>query len=83
MDYLKYSAPSLFHVCLIKYLIDSCDWQVLDEYQKKFGDSWRTAQQDSTQTWPYLGEALTKFQVCLLICCCPRLFIWSHKATYG
>ncbi|XP_021814075.1 VAMP-like protein YKT61 [Prunus avium] len=36
--------------------------QVLDEYQKKFGDSWRTAQQDSTQTWPYLGEALTKFQ---------------------
>lgn len=36
--------------------------QVLDEYQKKFGDSWRTAQEDSTQPWPYLNEALTKFQ---------------------
>ncbi|XP_048422810.1 fructose-bisphosphate aldolase 3, chloroplastic-like [Pyrus x bretschneideri] len=36
--------------------------QVLDEYQKAFGDSWRTAQQDGTQPWPYLTEALTKFQ---------------------
>ncbi|TQD82882.1 hypothetical protein C1H46_031547 [Malus baccata] len=35
---------------------------VLDEYQKAFGDSWRTAQQDGTQPWPYLSEALTKFQ---------------------
>ncbi|GFY99634.1 SNARE-like superfamily protein [Actinidia rufa] len=35
---------------------------VLDEYQKNFGDSWRTVQADSTQPWPYLSEALTKFQ---------------------
>jgi synaptobrevin family protein YKT6 len=37
--------------------------QVIDEYQKNFGDSWRAAQADSTQPWPYLNEALTKFQV--------------------
>ncbi|XP_057967688.1 VAMP-like protein YKT61 [Malania oleifera] len=36
--------------------------QVLDEYQKNFGDSWRTVQADNTQPWPYLNEALTKFQ---------------------
>ncbi|KAH6794377.1 SNARE-like superfamily protein [Perilla frutescens var. hirtella] len=36
--------------------------QVLDEYQKNFGDSWKTAQADNTQQWPYLSEALTKFQ---------------------
>ncbi|CAN6563972.1 unnamed protein product [Malus baccata var. baccata] len=36
--------------------------QVLDEYQKNFGDSWRTAKQDGTQPWPYLSAALTKFQ---------------------
>jgi len=36
--------------------------QVLDEYQKNFGDSWKTAQTDNTQPWPYLSEALTKFQ---------------------
>ncbi|KAI9191879.1 hypothetical protein LWI28_014911 [Acer negundo] len=36
--------------------------QVLDEYEKTFGDSWRTAQADSTQQWPYLNEALAKFQ---------------------
>ncbi|KAL1325649.1 hypothetical protein HN51_035701 [Arachis hypogaea] len=36
--------------------------QVLDEYNKKFGESWRSAQTDSTQPWPYLDEALTKFQ---------------------
>ncbi|KAE8687655.1 VAMP-like protein YKT62 [Hibiscus syriacus] len=36
--------------------------QVLDEYQKSFGESWRTAEADRTQTWPYLDEALTKFQ---------------------
>ncbi|KAI8535898.1 hypothetical protein RHMOL_Rhmol10G0210600 [Rhododendron molle] len=44
----------------------SClDWLVdllIDEYQKNFGDSWRTMQADSTQPWPYLNEALTKFQ---------------------
>ncbi|KAG8639412.1 hypothetical protein MANES_14G141300v8 [Manihot esculenta] len=36
--------------------------QVLDEYQKNFGDSWRTVQEDNVQAWSYLNEALTKFQ---------------------
>jgi len=36
--------------------------QLLDECQKIFGDSWKTAQADKTQSWPYLSEALTKFQ---------------------
>ncbi|KAL6973883.1 VAMP-like protein ykt61 [Sarracenia purpurea var. burkii] len=36
--------------------------KVLDEYQKNFGDSWRTVQADSTQPWPYLNEVLMKFQ---------------------
>ncbi|KAG1327954.1 VAMP-like protein YKT61 [Cocos nucifera] len=35
---------------------------VLDEYQKTFGDSWRAVQADATQPWPYLNEALMKFQ---------------------
>ncbi|KAJ0976546.1 hypothetical protein J5N97_012049 [Dioscorea zingiberensis] len=35
---------------------------VLDEYQKAFGESWRAVQTDSTQPWPYLNEALAKFQ---------------------
>ena len=42
-------------------------WQVIDEYQKNFGDSWRTVQADNTQPWPYLNEALAKFQVFLHI----------------
>ncbi|XP_010539476.1 PREDICTED: VAMP-like protein YKT61 [Tarenaya hassleriana] len=36
--------------------------QVLDEYQKNFGETWRSAKEDSTQPWPYLNEALSKFQ---------------------
>ncbi|KAF9622265.1 hypothetical protein IFM89_030307 [Coptis chinensis] len=36
--------------------------KVLDEYQKSFGESWRTVQADASQPWPYLKEALTKFQ---------------------
>ncbi|MQL93076.1 hypothetical protein Taro_025716 [Colocasia esculenta] len=36
--------------------------KVLDEYQKTFGESWRTIQADVTQPWLYLTEALTKFQ---------------------
>ncbi|KAL6505310.1 VAMP-like protein ykt61 [Orobanche gracilis] len=36
--------------------------QVLDEYQKEFGDSWRNVQSDNTQPWPYLTDALTKYQ---------------------
>ncbi|MCL7025895.1 hypothetical protein MKW94_029708 [Papaver nudicaule] len=35
--------------------------KVLDEYEKEFGDSWKTAQIDATQPWPYLTEALNKF----------------------
>ena len=50
--------------------------QVIDEYQKSFGDSWRSIQADSTQPWPYLNDALTKFQVyltCDWICLLHRL----------
>ncbi|XP_031110477.1 ribonucleoside-diphosphate reductase large subunit-like [Ipomoea triloba] len=36
--------------------------QVVDEYQKNFGETWRFAQSDSTQQWPYLFESLNKFQ---------------------
>lgn len=36
--------------------------KVLDEYQQNFGDSWRTVQSDANQSWPYLNDALTKFQ---------------------
>ncbi|CAA6667645.1 unnamed protein product [Spirodela intermedia] len=36
--------------------------KVLDEYQRSFGESWRTARADVTQPWPYLNDALTKFQ---------------------
>ncbi|CAA3005107.1 VAMP YKT61 [Olea europaea subsp. europaea] len=36
--------------------------QVLEEYQKNFGDSWKTVQADKTEAWPYLNDALTKFQ---------------------
>ncbi|KAL2344512.1 hypothetical protein Fmac_005797 [Flemingia macrophylla] len=44
--------------------VDGCEIDVLDEYQKKFGESWRTAQEDNSQPWPYLNEALQKFQAC-------------------
>ncbi|KAL6840109.1 hypothetical protein ACP4OV_029919 [Aristida adscensionis] len=36
--------------------------RVLDEYQKAFGDSWKSATADGTQPWPFLTDALTKFQ---------------------
>ncbi|GFP90203.1 vamp-like protein ykt61 [Phtheirospermum japonicum] len=36
--------------------------QVLDEYQKNFGDSWKTVNTDNAQDWPYLTGALAKFQ---------------------
>uniref|UniRef100_A0A803N226 V-SNARE coiled-coil homology domain-containing protein n=1 Tax=Chenopodium quinoa TaxID=63459 RepID=A0A803N226_CHEQI len=35
---------------------------VLDEYQKAFGDSWKGVTSDSTQPWPYLNDALAKYQ---------------------
>ncbi|KVH91503.1 hypothetical protein Ccrd_006475, partial [Cynara cardunculus var. scolymus] len=35
---------------------------VLDEYRKNFSDSWKAVQADCSQAWPYLDEALTKFQ---------------------
>jgi hypothetical protein len=37
--------------------------KVLDEYQKAFGDSWKSATADGTQEWAFLTDALTKFQV--------------------
>ncbi|GJM92454.1 hypothetical protein PR202_ga08930 [Eleusine coracana subsp. coracana] len=37
-------------------------YPVLDEYQKAFGDSWKSASADATQPWPFLTDALTKFQ---------------------
>ncbi|PWA59519.1 synaptobrevin, Longin-like domain protein [Artemisia annua] len=36
--------------------------QVIDEYQKKHGDSWKTVQVDKTDQWPYLNDALARFQ---------------------
>ncbi|KAI5070620.1 hypothetical protein GOP47_0014963 [Adiantum capillus-veneris] len=36
--------------------------KVLDEYQKSFGSSWQDAQSDNSDTWPYLNEALGKYQ---------------------
>lgn len=39
--------------------------QVVDEYEKSFGNSWRSAQADSTQSWPYLEQAIARFQVVL------------------
>uniref|UniRef100_A0A0D6QU63 Longin domain-containing protein n=1 Tax=Araucaria cunninghamii TaxID=56994 RepID=A0A0D6QU63_ARACU len=36
--------------------------KILDEYQQNFGDSWRTVQSDANQSWPYLNDALTKFE---------------------
>ncbi|KAB1199659.1 VAMP-like protein YKT61 [Morella rubra] len=36
--------------------------KVIDEYQKNFGESWRNAQADNNQPWPYLTEALPKYQ---------------------
>ncbi|TKW19019.1 hypothetical protein SEVIR_5G470250v4 [Setaria viridis] len=35
---------------------------VLEEYQKTFGESWRTTKDDSTQPWQFLNDALTKYQ---------------------
>lgn len=56
----------LFDEALI-YYVRILHFQVLDEYQKNFGETWRSAQSDSTQQWPYLNEALTKFQVPILL----------------
>ncbi|KAL4204325.1 hypothetical protein AMTRI_Chr01g131570 [Amborella trichopoda] len=36
--------------------------KVVDEYQKNFGESWRTMHTDANQPWPYISEALTKYQ---------------------
>lgn len=41
--------------------------QVLDEYSISFGESWRNSQADGTQPWPYLDQALTKFQVSMYL----------------
>ncbi|KAG6515230.1 hypothetical protein ZIOFF_025615 [Zingiber officinale] len=51
--------------------------QILDEYQKAFGESWRGVKVDATQPWPYLTEALTKFQLkcCFFFMSFPFLFL--------
>uniref|UniRef100_A0A1D1ZGS6 VAMP-like protein YKT61 n=1 Tax=Anthurium amnicola TaxID=1678845 RepID=A0A1D1ZGS6_9ARAE len=36
--------------------------KVLDEYQRSYGESWRTIQADVSQPWSYLNEALANFQ---------------------
>ncbi|KAK3004772.1 hypothetical protein RJ639_018307 [Escallonia herrerae] len=36
--------------------------QVQDEYHKNFGESWRAVKEDNNQPWPYLNDALAKFQ---------------------
>ncbi|KQK11686.1 VAMP-like protein YKT61 [Brachypodium distachyon] len=36
--------------------------QILEEYVKNFGESWRTANDNATQQWQYLNDALTKYQ---------------------
>ncbi|KAF3543509.1 hypothetical protein DY000_02001153 [Brassica cretica] len=36
--------------------------QVIDEYQKSFGETWKSTKEDSAPPWPYLGDVLTKFQ---------------------
>lgn len=45
--------------------------KVLDEYQKAYGDSWKSVTADETQQWAFLTDALTKFQV--------QTFMWKHK----
>jgi len=40
--------------------------KVLDEYQKTFGESWRSIKEDVMEPWSYLNEALTKYQVSVM-----------------
>ncbi|CAM6095390.1 unnamed protein product [Calypogeia fissa] len=36
--------------------------KVLDEYTQKFGNSWQRQTTDSAEPWPYLAEALQRYQ---------------------
>lgn len=36
--------------------------KVLDEYQQVFGNSWQSVQADNSEAWPFLNQALTKYQ---------------------
>lgn len=36
--------------------------KVLDEYERAFGNSWQIVQSDKAELWPFLNEALTKYQ---------------------
>ncbi|KAG6547966.1 hypothetical protein Mapa_010788 [Marchantia paleacea] len=36
--------------------------KVVDEYQQKFGNSWQVRTDDNNEPWPYLVEALQKYQ---------------------
>lgn len=62
-----------FFACLNVILLNENCLQVLDEYQKNFGDSWRSVQADGSQPWPYLNDALARFQVRLL--CYSNLYL--------
>ncbi|KAI5083500.1 hypothetical protein GOP47_0003243 [Adiantum capillus-veneris] len=36
--------------------------KVLDEYERVFGNSWLTVAADKAESWPFLNEALVKYQ---------------------
>ena len=56
--------------------------QVIDEYQKSFGETWRSAKEDSAQPWPYLADALTKFQVYSFFLC-NFILSWNLSINTG
>jgi len=55
-----------------------CFWQVLDVYQKDYGDTWRF--ENSSQPWPYLKEASDKFRVLEAL---TFLYLWILFKTLG
>ena len=70
---------------IVSCLNDAIKWQweidflqVLDEYERVFGNSWQSKQSDNTDVWPYLDEALAKFQVWPLWLPCKLVkFLWN------
>ncbi|KAH7281624.1 hypothetical protein KP509_36G055700 [Ceratopteris richardii] len=36
--------------------------KVLDEYQRNFGDSWQSIKTDKLDVWPFLNDALARYQ---------------------
>nr|GEV91360.1 VAMP-like protein YKT61 [Tanacetum cinerariifolium] len=50
-------------LCVVGFMYDHYPVRsAFSVLNKHFGDSWRSMQADSTQSWPYLNDALTKFQ---------------------